>query len=117
MRPDLFRIDALEADREPMQRIEHVVVLMLENRSFDNMLGQLYSKSEQFDGLDLTETNPWRKPDGAVETIRAWSSEEPAPRLPDRDPGELFDDINMQISDCAALRRAARPCPVSRACA
>ena len=81
-----------------MPRIEHVVVLMLENRSFDNLLGQLYPKSEQFDGLDLTETNPWHRSDGAVEEIRAWSSAgaEP-PRLPDLDPGELFDDFTMQI--------------------
>ncbi len=58
----------------------------------------IYPKSEQFDGLDLTETNPWHKPDGAVEHIRAWSSAEfPGPRLPDRDPGEYFNDINMQI--------------------
>ena len=81
-----------------MQRIEHVVVLMLENRSFDNLLGQLYPKSVDFDGLDLTESNPWHKPDGSVEEIRAWSSAGPeAPRLPDRDPGEFFEDFNMQI--------------------
>ena len=81
-----------------MQRIEHVVVLMLENRSFDNVLGQLYPKSEQFDGIDLTETNPWHKPDGTVEKVRTWTSDGPrAPLLPDLDPGELFDDISMQI--------------------
>ncbi len=34
-----------------MPRIEHVVVLMLENRSFDNLLGRLYPKSDAFDGL------------------------------------------------------------------
>jgi phospholipase C len=37
--------------------IEHVVVLMLENRSFDCMLGQLYPKTSNFDGLDGTESN------------------------------------------------------------
>src|SRR4051812_35687757 len=31
--------------------IDHVVLVMLENRSFDNMLGFLYPKSENFDGL------------------------------------------------------------------
>ena len=81
-----------------MPKIEHVVVLMLENRSFDNLLGQLYPKSDAFDGLDLTETNPWRKSDGTVDQIRAWSSAAaPGPCLPDRDPGELFTDMNAQI--------------------
>ena len=93
-----------------MQKIEHVVVLMLENRSFDNVLGQLYPKSEQFDGIDLTETNPWHKPDGTVEKIRAWTSDGPrAPLLPDLDPGEHFDDISMQIFGLGGSPPAARP--------
>ncbi len=33
------------------EKIKHVVVLMLENRSFDSMLGKLYPKSDYFDGL------------------------------------------------------------------
>ncbi len=33
--------------------IEHIVVLMLENRSFDNILGNLYPQSPQFEGLNL----------------------------------------------------------------
>ncbi|MGH6673500.1 MAG: alkaline phosphatase family protein [Xanthobacteraceae bacterium] len=81
-----------------MPRIEHVVVLMLENRSFDNVLGRLYPKSDRFDGLDLTESNPWHRPDGSIETIAAWSSDGPAALcLPEQDPGEAFDDFNMQI--------------------
>ncbi len=88
----------LSSDGVQMQTIEHVVVLMLENRSFDSVLGQLYPKSDQFDGLDLTETNPWHRPDGAVEQIRAWTTRESAPPLlPDLDPGEHFEDIAMQI--------------------
>src|SRR6516165_10306226 len=39
-------------------QIDHIVVLMLENRSFDTMLGKLYPKSATFDGLDGTEQNP-----------------------------------------------------------
>jgi len=34
-----------------LDKISHVVVLMLENRSFDNLLGKLYPKSDHFDGL------------------------------------------------------------------
>jgi phospholipase C len=37
--------------------IKHIVVLMLENRSFDNLLGRLYPKSDTFDGLSGNEFN------------------------------------------------------------
>jgi phospholipase C len=37
--------------------IDYVVLVMLENRSFDHMLGFLYPKSDNFDGLDGTESN------------------------------------------------------------
>jgi phospholipase C len=37
--------------------INHVVLVMLENRSFDHMLGFLYPKSDSFEGLDGTESN------------------------------------------------------------
>jgi phospholipase C len=80
-----------------MPRIEHVVVLMLENRSFDNVLGCLYPKSDRFEGLDLTESNLWHRPDGTAERIAVWSKPGPASCLPDQDPGELFDDFTMQI--------------------
>jgi phospholipase C len=46
--------------------VEHVIVLMLENRSFDCMLGKLYPKSAAFEGLSGHEINPWHKPDGTV---------------------------------------------------
>jgi len=46
-------------------KIDHIVQLMLENRSFDQMLGFLYSDSgntaqsgHAFDGLTGTEWNP-----------------------------------------------------------
>ena len=38
--------------------IQHLVVLMMENRSFDHALGFLKSSSWKIDGLDGTETNP-----------------------------------------------------------
>ena len=37
--------------------INHVVQLMLENRSFDHMLGFLYPKSDNFEGLTGSESN------------------------------------------------------------
>lgn len=60
-----------------MHRIEHVIVPMLENRSFDNMLGQLYPRSECFDGLDLTESNH-----GTVRTAHKSGSIAPPPVNP-----------------------------------
>jgi phospholipase C len=34
-----------------LQKIDYIVVLMLENRSFDSLLGKLYPKSDSFEGL------------------------------------------------------------------
>ena len=34
-----------------LERIDHIVILMLENRSFDSMLGMLYPTPSSFDGL------------------------------------------------------------------
>ena len=38
--------------------IEHVVVLMFQNRSFENMLGGLYEPSECFEGVPKDWSNP-----------------------------------------------------------
>jgi phospholipase C len=38
--------------------IQHIVVLMLENRSFDHMLGFMKSQMPSLDGLNGTEWNP-----------------------------------------------------------
>ena len=89
-----------------MPKIDHVVVVALENRSFDNMLGRLYPKGERFDGLDGTESNPWHKADGSVETIRVWNSPKLTPHaasIPADDPGELFSDITEQIFGRSAV--------------
>ena len=41
-----------------IQNLKHVVVLMMENRSFDHMLGALYAQNNAIDGLRGNETNP-----------------------------------------------------------
>jgi len=38
-------------------KIDHIVVLLMENRSFDHMFGFLKSANYQIDGLTGTETN------------------------------------------------------------
>ena len=42
----------------PLDSIKHLVVLMMENRSFDHMLGRMMSPSYAIDGLQGTESNP-----------------------------------------------------------
>ena len=84
--------------------IEHVVVLMLENRSFDSMLGMLRPKSDAYRGLDGSESNVWHRADGSTERIAVWTSPDltrDAARVPDPDPGEQFHDIEMQIRGLA----------------
>jgi phospholipase C len=80
--------------------IRHVVVLMLESRSFDCMLGMLYPNSEKFDGLIGTEFNTWHKPDGTQQNIQIWKDPTLTAQtvhIPDPHPGELFIDIEMQL--------------------
>lgn len=85
--------------------IKHVVVLMLENRSFDSLLGMLYAPDDRFDGLTGTERNTWHKPGGAEQPEVVWTSPDMTPAaacVPDPDPGELFGDIRMQIHGLGA---------------
>jgi len=37
----------MPATNSPLDRINHIVVLMLENRSFDNVLGWLYDSNNK----------------------------------------------------------------------
>src|SRR5215813_2010303 len=79
-----------------LQKIDHIVVLMLENRSFDSLLGMLYPKSDSFEGLNGTEQNP----DANGTPVVVWNSpgtDETTMRIPNPDPGELWTDINMQL--------------------
>lgn len=82
-------------------RIRHVVVLMLENRSFDMMLGRLRPAGPEFDGLTGTESNPYTGADGrtvAVPAANRPGHDALALTVPVPDPGEIFvPDINDQI--------------------
>jgi phospholipase C len=80
--------------------IRHVVVLMLENRSFDCVLGKLHPSNDSFDGLTDDKVNIWHKSDGSKQPIKVWYDPALDARtvcIPDPDPGELFTDIHMQI--------------------
>ena len=99
--------------REPvsLNNIAHFVVLMLENRSFDSMLGKLYPAGPDFDGLTGTESNP--NPPGPP--VPVWNAPPdtsgPTMRIPDPDPGELWTDINVQIYGTANVPSPSPPQP------
>ena len=73
-------------------KIEHLVVLMMENRSFDHMLGFLKSPSWQIDGLAGTETNP----DSQGVRVRVSPDARYAGDF-SPDPGHDFISVNEQI--------------------
>src|SRR5690348_5403279 len=74
--------------------VEHIVVLMLENRSFDHMLGWLYTdqgnvspSGQPFEGLSGTESNP----DGSGGKVTVFRIDDTAPNayfMPGADPDE-----------------------------
>jgi len=83
--------------------IENIVVVMLENRSFDHMLGYLYSASgnksplgQPFDGLTGKESNPDSK--GKPVVVSPIKATDPHPYfMPGSDPGEGFLNTNSQL--------------------
>ena len=95
------------------QVIQNVVVVMLENRSYDNVLGWLWGASNvnapagqsTLNGLTGTETNP--NPNGGTITIQQASPNTvggsgqtfPATCVPIIDPRELFGDMAQQYLD------------------
>jgi|HubBroStandDraft_6_1064221.scaffolds.fasta_scaffold00018_103 phospholipase C len=85
-----------------LNTIKHVVVLMLENRSFDNLLGWLYDPQndppfnrqppQNFEGV-------WGKnlsnPDTAGVLVPVGKGTDPA--APNPDPGEPYEDVYAQV--------------------
>ncbi len=97
-----------------LENIQHIIVLMLENRSFDSMLGKLYPKSDQFNGLSGEESNIFASKNGSKE-IKVWNEYTPSGgqlgpmNVPTPDPGELFVDINEQLFGPGAAPPNATP--------
>jgi phospholipase C len=83
----------------PFPGIEHFVVVMFENRSFDNMLGMLYPASPHYDGLTGGEQNTYRTPLSShiVQVTNTPASNSPY-ITPYPDPGESSNDMWRQIS-------------------
>jgi phospholipase C len=72
---------------------KHIVVLMMENRSFDHMLGYLKAADYPIEGLNGDETNP------SADGSRAIRVSPDARSINDLnpDPAHEFPDINWQI--------------------
>lgn len=88
----IFR--GIEGERS--SRIKHIVVLMMENRSFDHLLGWLkQDKNAAIDGLTGTETQPRDLNDpskGSLPVTRNGYDVSPS------DPKHNFDDIAVQMN-------------------
>lgn len=92
--------DPLEARAEP--GFDHVVVLMYENRSFDNVLGYLYTNDELADGrsFDGLTQGTYSNVGPAGEVIEAHvyiGDTDVVMRHPQPDPGEHYPHVNTQI--------------------
>src|SRR5215213_6492733 len=94
----------------PMQQIEHVIHLMLENRSLDNVLGWLYEKDSPlyfypstnrnpYAGLYPELTNPFHF-DGVTKDYPVTPVDNPAGvkyAVPDADSDETFEGTRNQL--------------------
>src|SRR5215469_5013751 len=83
--------------------VKHVVQLMLENRSFDQMLGFLYADSgnispagQPFDGLTGEESNLDRA-GRKVPVFKIESGHAHPCFMPGADPGEGYHNTNIQL--------------------
>ncbi|MFL6447111.1 MAG: alkaline phosphatase family protein [Bryobacteraceae bacterium] len=77
--------------------IQHLVVLMLENRSFDHMLGFMRSPSYPINGLTGSESNP-RDP-AHIDPSQNVKVSDDAGFIFSYDPGHNFPEVNLQLFD------------------
>jgi phospholipase C len=91
------------AIRNPLSRIAHIVVLMLENRSFDSMLGFLYAdrgnkspSGQPFEGLTGKEANP-DSTGKSISVFKIKPTDKNAYFMPGADPGEGYAATNSQL--------------------
>ena len=98
-----------------LSKVEHIVVLMLENRSFDNLLGWLYDPANDapfnlvprdFEGLYGKNLSN-RAPDGRV--VPAGKTDDA--RSPQPNPGEPFEDVYSQIYNVPKVDFNGSGCP------
>lgn len=93
----------MKANASLLPSVNHIVVVMLENRSFDHMLGFLYSSQgnksplgQPFDGLTGNESNSDGK--GGKVQVFAIKSTDPHPYfMPGANAGEGYLNTNAQL--------------------
>ncbi len=91
--------------KSQLSSVNHIVVLMLENRSFDHMLGFLYAASgnvspsgQPFEGLKGNESNPGVGTGAAaVKVYKINPAAANAYLMPGADPGEGYNATNSQL--------------------
>jgi phospholipase C len=92
---------AQPAPDSPLAGVQHIVQLMLENRSFDHMLGFLYPGrsgpgGQPFEGLLGTESNN----DSTGKPVTVFPIEASSPNayfMPGANPGEGYANANVQL--------------------
>jgi phospholipase C len=75
-----------------LDSLKHIVVLMMENRSFDHMLGALKQQDSRIEGLTGNESNP--DTSGSAVKVQPWA--EFQGQL-DPDPDHHFPAVDLQI--------------------
>jgi phospholipase C len=81
-----------------MDEIRHIIVLMLENQSFDRLLGyvDLGDPAQKLEGLTGAETNPVAPP-GDMTAVPVQRITAPSAYVTDPGPGHDFEDVNEQL--------------------
>jgi len=75
-----------------LDKLQHIVVLMMENRSFDHMLGGLKAQDPRINGLTGNESNPDTNGDPVpVQPLAEYQSQL------DPDPNHHFPAVDLQI--------------------
>lgn len=75
-----------------LNNLQHIVVLMMENRSFDHMLGGLKKEHPMIDGLTGNEANP----DTTGAMVQVSPSAKFEGQLKD-DPDHHFPGVDLQV--------------------
>jgi phospholipase C len=79
-----------------LDRLQHIVVLMMENRSFDHMLGSLKAVNPQIDGI--TDQDPYSNQDTNGSPVKPQPLAQFQGQL-DPDPDHHFPAVDLQIFD------------------
>jgi phospholipase C len=100
--------DALERQLQQLPErsgagFDHLIVLMFENRSFDNLIGRLYDKDnlpkgQKFDGLNFGDySNPDPLTGDRIPSHIYQGGTDYVMSQPDPDPGEAYPHVNTQL--------------------